>query len=305
MAGLGLGGGWRGQVASQGQGSQQEDEGRIPSTLSQLHDIANRPPADTQMSNVTSVWGSGLSQEGGTPAVPASIRAAASSNDVPAPMGVVKTVRVPDRHQIETLTPKEHYEVATSVPFVKPAEIAAALIAAKMLTTQEWANQACHYVYDNNFVHYIGVPEAKRRFFDEAEENGTEIIGSRSTAKNGVESFTMTISKPGLSSASGTLKNVPVTMSRDALYETLEMIEGVNVKSLTRDRKNPAQWSVRLQGPGIKDLHIIRLRNIIKNQPAAFVDALLLIPGRKIACKICTSTEHPFFFNCADPTVSG
>ena len=99
----------------------------IPSTLSQLHEIANRP-ADS----IQSVWGDRLSHDGRPPAVPATIAAAAAAtaNDAPSPMGVVKNVRVQAKHQIASLVPREHYEISTSAPFIKPAEIAAALISA-------------------------------------------------------------------------------------------------------------------------------------------------------------------------------
>ena len=143
----------------------------VPSTLSQLHEIANRP-ADS----IQSVWGDRLSHDGRPPAVPATIAAAAaaaSANDAPSPMGVVKNVRVQAKHQIASLVPREHYEISTSVPFVKPAEIAAALIAAGLITTREWVDNCCHYQYDNNFVHYLSVPASAQKYFDEAEEKGT------------------------------------------------------------------------------------------------------------------------------------
>ena len=276
-----------------------DNEARIPSTFSQLLNIANQPPPSQN-----SVWGDPLSHDGRPPSVPPTIAAAASRNDDPAPMGAVKSVQVATRHQVETLVPTEHYEITTTLPFVKPAEIAAALIAAKLLTTNEWTNQACHYQYENNFVHYISIPAARHGRFDVLEENGVEIPGSRNSQRNGIEDFTMTISKPGRSSANATLKNVPVTMTKEALIDTLQSIEGVNVKAATKSQKCPSQWSLKLQGPGIKDLHVIRLRNIVRNQPSMFVDALLLIPGRKIACKHCGADDHAFW-KCPNKVQSG
>ena len=124
----------------------QTDEPEVPSTLDQLFSIAERP-----VHEVESVWGN----PGASTAVPASI--AAQSENATTAMEVVKNVTVQPRHQIESLMPTEHYEIQTTVPFVKPAEIAAALIAAGMLTSREWAASAAHYTYESNFTHYIRV----------------------------------------------------------------------------------------------------------------------------------------------------
>ena len=218
--------------------------------------------------------------------------AAAATTQEPTAMNVVKNVNVPTRCQIDSLVPSDHYQLSTDKPFVKPAEIAAALIAAGLLTREEWANNAQHYQYENNFVHFIKVPESRNRDFELKEGSGEEIPGRRTT-RNGIETFTMTVQKPGRSAASATLKNVPVGVTKDALKEIFSLLDGVKMLTATRIEKCPDKWTVRLQGPAVKDLHHVRCRNLVKRHPAEVVDILVLIPGRKIACKRCGSQDHP------------
>ena len=157
-----------------------------PSTLDQLIDIANRPTTSTS----ASAWG----PPSLTTAVPSALQRAADENE-PTAMTVVKNVAVPSALQIETLVPREHFQLATSVPFVKPAEIAAALIAAGLLTREEWT-KTIHYTYESNFTHFISVPQSKNALFEQKELSGEEVRGSKTT-RTGTESFTLTIMKPG------------------------------------------------------------------------------------------------------------
>ena len=253
----------------------------VTSTLDQLLSIAIR-----EISQSESVWGN----PGVSTAVPATIAAHAEPSTTA--MEVVKNVNVQERHRIETLVPSEHYEIQTSVPFVKPAEIAAALIAAGMLTTREWAASAAHYTYESNFIHYVSIPEARKADFDLAEQNAREIPGSRTT-RTGSTDFTLTVIKPGRTSTTATIKNVPVEMSKDALVAALESVDNIKVVSLRKNPKNQAIWNAKMQGSVVKSLHHLRLRNLVRKDPRRTVDLLILIPGRKIACKFCSSTEHP------------
>ena len=50
----------------------------------------------------------------------------------------------------------------------------------------------------------------------------------------------MTVSKPGLSSANGTLKNLQVTMTKQALIETIYSIEVVKVKAANQNTTHPS-----------------------------------------------------------------
>ena len=268
----------------------QTDEPEVPSTLDQLFSIAERP-----VHEVESVWGN----PGASTAVPASI--AAQSENATTAMEVVKNVTVQPRHQIESLVPTEHYEIQTTVPFVKPAEIAAALIAAGMLTSREWAASAAHYTYESNFTHYISIPDGRKVDFDLAEESAREIVGSRTT-RTGPTDFTLTISKPGRTSTNATIKNVPVEMTRDALVSALESVENIKVVSIRKNPKNQAVWNAKMQGSAVKGLHHLRLRNLVRQDPRRTVDLLILIPGRKIACKVCASTEHPHWKCDRKPT---
>ena len=259
----------------------QTSEPEVPSTLDQLLNIAHR-----EKSQIESVWGN----PGGSTAVPATIAAHAETGTTA--MEVVKNVNVQERHRIETLVPSEHFEIQTSVPFVKPAEIAAALIAAGMLTAREWAASAAHYTYESNFTHYISIPDGRKADFDLAEENAREIAGSRTT-RTGTTDFILTVSKPGRTSTNATIKNVPVEMTKDALVSALESVENIKVVSIRKNPKNQAVWNAKMQGSAVKSLHHLRLRNLVRQDPRRTVDLLVLIPGRKIACKVCASTEHP------------
>ena len=253
-----------------------------PSTLDQLIDIANRPATSTS----ASAWG----PPSLTTAVPSALQRAADENE-PTAMTVVKNVAVPSALQIETLVPREHFQLATSVPFVKPAEIAAALIAAGLLTREEWT-KTIHYTYESNFTHFISVPQSKNALFEQKELSGEEVRGSKTT-RTGTESFTLTIMKPGRSAASATLRNVPVGVTKETLTGIFDLVDGVKLMSANRLERSPDKWAVRLQGPGVQDLHHIRCRNLIRSAPSERVDILVLIPGRRIACKRCGSQDHP------------
>ena len=259
----------------------QTSEPEVPSTLDQLLNIAHR-----EQSQIESVWGN----PGGSTAVPATIAAHAETGTTA--MEVVKNVNVQERHRIDTLVPSEHFEITTSVPFVKPAEIAAALIAAGMLTAREWAASAAHYTYESNFTHYISIPDERKADFDLAEESAREIAGSRTT-RTGSTDFSLTVSKPGRTSTNATIKNVPIEMTRDALVSALESVENIKVVSIRKNPKNQAVWNAKMQGSAVRSLHHLRLRNLVRQDPRRTVDLLILIPGRKIACKVCASTEHP------------
>ena len=136
-----------------------------PSTLEQLIHIANRPAAPAP------AWG----HPSLTTAVPPSIQMRTDGNE-PTAMTVVQNVAVPTALQIDTLVPREHFQLSTSVPFVKPAEIAAALVAANILTREEWAS-TIHYTYESNLIHFISVPQGKKALFEQKEVSGEEIRG--------------------------------------------------------------------------------------------------------------------------------